>query len=156
MKLPLSTGESIEPLIDLFLNRPKFIKELPELNDLSSYRLLPQSISGLIFFNPPARHLCSEFSTKEEKNKFTIKDLVNLSQRENNIIQINALNDQRYHAFKNQLTDIYSYQSSFVLADKEQSKTSFLEPMTKTISFPSIENYVRNKSLSTIVTSRVS
>jgi hypothetical protein len=137
LKLPLSTGETIEPLIDLFLNRPNFIKEIPELNDLSSYRLLPQSISGLIFFNPPARHLCSEFSTKEEKNKFTIKDLVNLSQRENNIIQINALNDQRYHAFKNQLTDIYSYQSSIALADKEQSKTT-------------------KKSLPTIVTSRAS
>lgn len=30
-----------------------------------------------------------------------------MSQRENNIIQINALNDKRYHALKNQLTEIY-------------------------------------------------
>ncbi len=100
LKYPLSTSENLEPLIDLFLNRPQFIKEIPELNDLSNYRLLPQTISGLIFINSSFRHLCSE-----NKNTFTIKDLLNMSQRENNIIQINALNDKRYHELINQLTD---------------------------------------------------
>jgi hypothetical protein len=104
LKYPLSTSDILEPLIDLFLTRPQFIKEIPALNDLSNYRLLPQSISGLLFINSSVRHVCSEFN----ENKFTVKDLLNMSQRENNIIQINALNDKRYHALKTQLNDIYS------------------------------------------------
>ncbi len=104
LKYPLSTSEILEPLIDLFLTRSQFIKEIPELNDLSNYRLLPQTISGLLFINSSARHVCSEFN----ENKFTVKDLLSMSQRENNIIQINALNDKRYHGLKNQLNEIYS------------------------------------------------
>ncbi|CAF3924997.1 unnamed protein product [Adineta steineri] len=98
-------------LVDLFLNRSQFIQEIPQLDNLSDYLYLPQSISALVFFDslltPSLRHQCYELRTKENKNKFTIKDLFVMAQRENNIIQINALNDKRYHAFKDQLTDIY-------------------------------------------------
>ncbi|CAF1359020.1 unnamed protein product [Adineta steineri] len=98
-------------LVDLFLNRSQFIQEIPQLDNLSDYLYLPQSISALVFFDslltPSLRHQCYELRTKENRNKFTIKDLFVMSQRENNIIQINALNDKRYHAFKDQLTDIY-------------------------------------------------
>jgi hypothetical protein len=64
--------------------------------------------------NPSVRHLCYELRAKENQNKFTIKDLYNMSQRENNIIQINALNDERYHALKNQLNDIYYYKNQLI------------------------------------------
>lgn len=107
VKYPLSTNEHLEPLVDLFLNRPQFIREIPQLNNLSTYRFLPQTISGLVFFDSSIRHLCSQFSSKE--NQFTIEDLYHMSQRENHIIQINALNDQRFHSFKNLLSEIYSY-----------------------------------------------
>ncbi|CAF4052795.1 unnamed protein product [Adineta steineri] len=111
IKFPLSTNEYLEPLVDLFLNRPQFIQEIPQLDNLSDYLYLPQAISALVFFDslltPSLRHQCYELRTKENKNKFTIKDLFVMSQRENNIIQINALNDKRYYAFKDQLTDIY-------------------------------------------------
>ena len=94
----------------MFLNRPQFIREIPELNDLSNFLFLPQSISAFLFFDSPlnqsARHLCYELRTKENQNKFTIKDLVHMSQRENNIIQMNALNDKRYHRLKSHLADI--------------------------------------------------
>jgi hypothetical protein len=53
-----------------------------------------------------------------------------MSQRENNIIQTNALNDQRYHDLKNQLTDIYE-------------NTRIISP----VSPPSIQNYSRIKNL---------
>ena len=105
MKYPLSTSEILEPLVDLFLTRPQFRKEIPELNDLSNYRLLPQSISGLLFINSSTRHICSQFN----ENKFNVKDLSNMSQRENNIIQANALSDKRYQALKDELNEIYSY-----------------------------------------------
>jgi hypothetical protein len=152
LKFPISTIENIEPLIDLFLNRPQFLKEIPELNDLSNYRFLPQSISGLIFFDSSTRHLCSELRTKQ----FTIEDLLHMSQRENNIIQINALNDKRYQALKDQLTDIYSYQNSSSLDKEKQSKLNVLEEITRTISYPSIEKYSRIKTRPTIVTSILS
>jgi hypothetical protein len=118
MKYPLSTSDILEPLIDLFLTRPQFIKEIPELNDLSNYRLLPQSISGLLFINSSIRHICSQFN----ENKFNVKDLLNMSQRENNIIQTNALNDKRYQALKDELNEIYSYQYTSTRIEKNISQ----------------------------------
>jgi hypothetical protein len=79
-----------------------------------------------------------------------------MSQRENNIIQINALNDKRYQALKDQLTDIYSYQNSSSLDKEKQSKLNVLEEITRTISYPSIEKYSRIKTRPTIVTSILS
>lgn len=106
-------NEYIEPLIDLFLHRPQFIQEIPEVNNLSNYCLLPKTISGLIFFDSllksSNRHLCQEY---QNKTKFTINDLLNMSKRENHIIQYNALNDQRYHRLKNQLAEIYADKNS--------------------------------------------
>lgn len=107
VKYPLSTNEHLEPLVDLFLNRPQFIREIPQLNNLSTYRFLPQTISGLFFFDSSIRHVCSQFTSKE--NQFTIDDLYHMSQRENHIIQNNALNDQRFHSLKNLLSEIYAY-----------------------------------------------
>jgi hypothetical protein len=49
---------------------------------------------------------------KGNKNKFAIKDLLHMSQRENNAIQIDELHDKRDHAFKNESTNIYYYQNS--------------------------------------------
>lgn len=139
-------------MIDLFLSRPHFIREIPELNDLSNYLNLSKSISALLFFdsssNQSARHLCYELRTKENQNKFAIKDLLSMSQRENNIIQMNALNDRRYQAFKNQLTDVYQYESNFSSAEQKQTKLRFSEKMTKTtspISRSSIHKYSRMK-----------
>ncbi|CAF1214541.1 unnamed protein product [Rotaria sordida] len=163
LKFPLSTNENLEPLIDLFINRPQFIQEIPELNDLSNYLFLPQSISALLFFdsslNQSARHLCYELRTKENQNKFTIKDLLYMSQRENNIIQMNALNDKRYHEFKNQLTDIYYYENSLVSFKQKQIKLNFFEKNIKTkssITRSSLHKYSRIKTRPTIVTSMLS
>ena len=136
MKYPLSKNEYIEPLIDLFLNRPQFIKEIPQLNNLSNYRLLSKTISALIFFNSSIRHLCSELNTKNNNNKYNIKDLINMSKRENNIIQMNVLNDKRYHALKDQLTDIYSYENSL---EKNQSNFNSIGQITRIISNSSIQ-----------------
>ncbi|CAF0780372.1 unnamed protein product [Rotaria sp. Silwood1] len=163
LKFPLSTNENIEPLVDLFINRPQFIREIPELNDLSNYIFLPKSISALLFFdsssNQSARHLCYELRTKENHNKFTIKDLLYMSQRENNIIQMNALNDKRYHEFKNQLTDIYYYENSLLSSEQKQTKLNFLEKTTKiksSILRPSLHKHSRIKTRPTIVTSILS
>ncbi|CAF3894326.1 unnamed protein product [Rotaria sp. Silwood2] len=161
LKFPFSTNENIEPLVDLFINRPRFIREIPEINNLSNYIFLPQSISALIFFdslsNQSARHLCYELRTKENQNKFTIKDLLYMSQRENNIIQMNALNDKRYHEFKNQLTDIYYYENSLSSSEQKQTKLNVLEKTkSSNISRPSLHKHSRIKTRPTIVTSILS
>ncbi|CAF3055746.1 unnamed protein product [Rotaria sp. Silwood2] len=161
LKFPFSTNENIEPLVDLFINRPQFIREIPEINNLSNYIFLPQSISALIFFdslsNQSARHLCYELRTKENQNKFTIKDLLYMSQRENNIIQMNALNDKRYHEFKNQLTDIYYYENSLSSSEQKQTKLNVLEKTkSSNISRPSLHKHSRIKTRPTIVTSILS
>lgn len=150
---PITNGENIEPLIDLFLTRPQFIREIPQLNNLSHYLLLPQSISALLFFDSPfnssARHSCYELRTKENQNKFTVKDLISMSQRENNIIQMNALNDKRYQDFKNELSNIYSYKSTLPLSEHKPSKLNFAENITKSIlpiSRPSLNKYSKMKN----------
>ena len=138
MNYPLSTSEHLEPLVDLLLNRPQFLREIPQLETLSTYRFLPKTISGLVFFDSSstssARHVCAELSSKENEKKFTIEDLSRLSQRENNIIQNNALNDQRYHSLKNLLADIYSYQhSSSSKFEVQSSKANSLLPSNSSI-----------------------
>ncbi|CAF3320486.1 unnamed protein product [Rotaria socialis] len=152
LKFPLSTNENVEPLIDLLLSRPQFIREIPALDDLSNYLNLSKSISALLFFdsswNQSARHLCYELRTKENRNKFTLKDLLSMSQRENNIIQMNALNDRRYREFQNQLADVYQYENTLSSIEQKQAKLSFSEKMTKTtstISRSSIHKYSRMK-----------
>ena len=115
LKFPLRQSESVEPLVDLFLHRVQFIREVPLLDDLSRYLLLPHSISALLFFDSTThqsgRHSCQEWRTKENRNRFTLHDLSSMSQRENHIIQISALHDHRYHALRNELTEIYSFQA---------------------------------------------
>ncbi|CAF4774005.1 unnamed protein product, partial [Rotaria magnacalcarata] len=67
-----------------------------------------------------------------------------MSQRENNIIQMNALNDRRYQEFQNKLTDVYQYESTLSSIEQKQAKLSFSEKMTKTtspISRSSIHKY---------------
>ena len=143
LKFPLRQSESVEPLIDLFLHRSQFIREVPLLDDLSKYLLLPNAISGLLFFNSithqSGRHSCQEWRTKENRNRFTLHDLSSMSQRENHIVQINALHDHRYHALKNELTEIYPFQTphpSFFERYKQQQQTEQVlhEKITRTMS----------------------
>ena len=118
VKYPISSNEHLEPLIDIFENRRQFVQEVPDLTDLSIYRSLPESISGLPFLDPSQRHTCSDF----HQNRFTLDNLSRMSQRENHIIQTNATNDRRFRNLFEYLNNIYFYESEKNIPTKKSSQ----------------------------------